>query len=53
MSNCIFNIRFGAWHLQIIRDRPFVTLRHNPCQEWLRKSEPSWRWFEIMEAPWQ
>lgn len=52
MSNLIFNIRFGEWHLQIARDRPFVRFSHNPCQRWLRRNTESWRWFEIMGSPW-
>ena len=57
MSNTILNIRFGSRHLQIVRfgdwlgeirmGRSPITFRHNPYQDFARKSLSDWRWFEI------
>jgi hypothetical protein len=61
MNNTIINIRFGAWHLQVVRfgdwrgeisiGRSPVTFRRN---DWhakgsLERSDPEWRWFQIYE----
>jgi len=46
VSNCVLNWRFGEWHFQIVRDRPFVRFSHNPYQAELRRIAPGWRWFE-------
>ena len=29
MSNQYINIRFGKWHLQVMRDRPYISFRLN------------------------
>jgi hypothetical protein len=46
MSNLLLNIRFGSWHFQVRRDRPWVAISHNPYHDTAR-SEPGWRWFQI------
>jgi hypothetical protein len=43
MSNLWINWRFGARHLQIGLDRPFITFRINPY--WV-KHKPT-KWFEV------
>lgn len=48
MSNLLLNIRFGTWHFQVCRDRPWIAFRRNPFQDKLRQSDPTWRWFEVM-----
>lgn len=42
MSNLILNIRFGEWHFQVMRDRPWVRISHNPYQAEARnrRTEP-------------
>lgn len=57
MSNTILNVRFGSWHLQIVRfsdwrgelimGRSPITFRHNGFHDAARHTEPGWRWFEI------
>lgn len=42
MNNLWINWRFGTWHLQIGRDRPFVAFRQNGF--WLT-NKPA-KWFE-------
>lgn len=32
MNNLLLNFRVLFWHLQVRRDRPFVSLEHNPAQ---------------------
>ncbi|PWJ81565.1 hypothetical protein C7441_11097 [Pseudaminobacter salicylatoxidans] len=49
MSNCLVNIRFGEWHFQIVRDRPWVSLGHNPYHAIQRRHDPKWRWFEVYD----
>ncbi len=46
MSNAILNIRLGSWHWQLLRDRPYLRVCHNPFHDAARK-ESGWRWFEI------
>jgi len=46
MSNSIINVRFGSWHFQLLRDRPYVDVTRNAYHDEARK-EPGWRWFEI------
>lgn len=43
MSNLYINWRFGARHLQIGRDRPWVTFSVNPF--WV-ENKPA-KWFEV------
>jgi hypothetical protein len=40
MSNTIINWRFGRYHFQILRDRPWVRLSRNPY------------WDENKPTPW-
>ncbi|WP_154707527.1 hypothetical protein [Brucella abortus] len=47
MSDAILNVRFGEWHVQILRARPFLRISHNPYHALARKQEANWRWFEI------
>jgi len=46
MSNAILNVRFGSWHWQILRDRPFIRISRNPYHDEARRNS-SWSWFEI------
>lgn len=56
MSNTLLNIRFGSWHLQIVRlgdwigeismGRSPITFGHNPIHDRLRH-KPGWRWLQI------
>lgn len=46
LSNAIINIRFGAYHVQALRDRPFLRISRNAYHDEARK-RPGWRWFEI------
>jgi hypothetical protein len=47
MSNAIINVRFGSWHFQVLRDRPFVRISRNAYHDTARVSDPQWRWFEV------
>jgi hypothetical protein len=42
MSNLWINWRFGAWHLQIGPDRPFIAIAFNPYHY----KNPESPWFE-------
>lgn len=44
MSDCIINWRFGAYHFQIHRNRPYITFEQNPY--WIKNKPPCW--FERM-----
>lgn len=58
MSNLVLNIRFGEYHLQMVRPsgwwsylrarRSPIWISHNGYQAVLRKKNPDWRWFEIL-----
>ena len=50
MSNLWINIRFGAYHLQVGRDRPWVSWSFN---EYHAKENRQWnfKWFAIYEFP--
>lgn len=57
MSNLIFNLRLGIWHVQIVNPRDWrhnrpIRISRNPYQAERRANDPSWRWFELMEARW-
>lgn len=50
MSNLILNLRFGEYHLQIVRfsdwrHQPPIRISHNPYHAQARK-EAGWKWFE-------
>ena len=45
MTNLLLNIRFGSWHFQVRRDRPWVSV--NPYQDKARRTDPAWRWFQV------
>ena len=47
MTNLLLNIRFGSWHFQVRRDRPWVSVSHNPYQDKARRTDPAWRWFQV------
>ena len=47
MSDALLNVRFGEWHVQILRRRPFFRISHNPYHATARNQETDWRWFEI------
>ncbi len=42
MSNCFINWRFGSWHFQILRDRPWVSFHRN----YYHVEHPPSKWFE-------
>jgi hypothetical protein len=46
MSNLWFNIRFGVRHFQIGPNTFRFAI--NPRQVELRKTNPNWKWFEII-----
>ena len=46
MSNLILNIRFGEYHFQIRRDRPWVRWSHNHHQ-FIARQKPGWKWFQV------
>lgn len=57
MSNTILNIRFGSYHLQVVRfgdwlsevrmGRSPITWRRNGYHDLARCNDPSWRWFQV------
>ena len=50
MSNLWVNIRFGAYHFQVSRDRPWVTWTFNEVHA---KKNRRWnfKWFAIYQFP--
>jgi hypothetical protein len=46
MSNCWLNIRFGSYHLQLLRDRPYIRWGINAYHEAARNTDKDWKWFE-------
>ena len=57
MDNTILNIRFGTYHLQVVRfsdwvgefkmKRSPITFKHNPYQAEARVKDLNWKWFEF------
>lgn len=43
MSNCIINLRIVYWHLQVLRDRPYVRFSYNAYH---KINGIGWRWVE-------
>jgi len=44
MSNLLFNIRFGSYHWQVRRDRPWFSISHNPVHD---ERGPGFKWFMV------
>jgi hypothetical protein len=55
MSNCILNVRFGGWFVQLLRDRPYLRVSEHPGHGRFGgyRMGADWRWFELYEAPWK
>lgn len=47
MGNDWVNIRFGSWHLQVLRDRPYLHFGRNPYHDDARWFDPDWSWFKV------
>ena len=50
MSNLWVNIRFGAYHFQVGRDRPWITIMYNDYHS-MKTRGPNFKWFAIYEFP--
>lgn len=43
MGNTYFNIRFGKWHWQVLRDKPWVRISRNDYWDY----HPMTQWLEV------
>jgi hypothetical protein len=52
MNNDLLNVRFGAWHFHILRDRPYIAVARNSYHDTARL-KPGWRWFALYTMRWR